>query len=434
MRPSAPRPGPNGWRDIPLAAVTAALAGLAIAMIVGRSAAPTVAPGFSGLDLDVYRAGAHALGGGHLLYSDAFDAGRQPHLLFTYPPVGALLMWPVAQIPHLPAILCWNVLTLAVLAWLMKLTAPALFGPARPGQRIGPGVRLGAAVAAMAWTTPIIDHLGFGQVNVFLLALCAADCLLPRTRWPRGLLVGAATAVKLTPGLFVVYFLVTRRGRAALTAAASCVAITALTWLAFPVASQDFWLHAVGNSHRIGETGHLSNQSITGMLARAGGAPGWVHVGLIALAAGAGLGAARATHMWGRPQAGFVLAGMTMNLVSPISWMHHFVPLCLALVLLWQAGLAATGRRRRRLLATAATAYALLVARLPYLGDSLTRAGGWGHVLSVPTRESYLLLTIAMMAVLFAAVAPRRRNAPAPGPLAGPGAPKPARAQEALVR
>ena len=135
-------------------------------------------------------------------------------------------------------------------------------------------------------------------------------------------------------------------------------------------------MHAVRNSHRIGETAHLSNQSITGMLARAGGAPGWLHLGLIALAAGAGLWAARAAHTWGRAQAGFVLAGMTMNLVSPISWIHHFVPLCLALVLLWQAGLAATGRRRRRLLATAATAYALLVARLPYLGDSLTRAGG----------------------------------------------------------
>ena len=184
VRPSAPRPGPNGWRGVQVAGVTAALAGLAIAMIMGRSAVPTAAPGFSGLDLDVYRAGAHALGGGHLLYSDAFDAGRQPHLLFTYPPVGALLMWPMAQIPHLPAVLCWNVLTLAVLAWLIKLTAPALFGPARPRQRVGPGIRLGAAVAAIAWTTPIIDHLGFGQVNVFLLALCAADCLLPRTRGP----------------------------------------------------------------------------------------------------------------------------------------------------------------------------------------------------------------------------------------------------------
>ena len=226
----------------------------------------------------------------------------------------------------------------------------------------------------------------------------------------------------------------TRRGRAALTAAVSCVAITALAWLAFPVASQDFWLHAVKHSHRIGETRHLSNQSITGMLARAGGAPGWLYLGLIALAAGAGLWAARAAFTWGCAQAGFVLAGMTMNLVSPISWMHHFVPLCLALVLVWQAGLAATGRRRRWLLATAAAAYALLVARLPYLGDSLSRAGGWVHVLSVPARESYLLLTIAMMAVLFAAVAPRQRNGPAPGPLAGPGDPRPARAREALVR
>ena len=102
------------WRGVQIAALVAAVAALVTTMVMRHS----------GLDLDVYRAGAHALGGGHLLYSDAFDAGRQPHLLFTYPPVGALLAWPAAQVPHLPAILCWNVATLAVLAWLMKLTAP----------------------------------------------------------------------------------------------------------------------------------------------------------------------------------------------------------------------------------------------------------------------------------------------------------------------
>ena len=429
-----------GWRrGVQIAALVAAVAALVTGMVMRHS----------GLDLDVYRAGAHALGSGHLLYSDAFDAGRQPHLLFTYPPVGALLAWPAAQVPHLPAILCWNVATLAVLAWLMKLTAPTLFGPARPGQRIGPRVRLVAAVAAIAWTTPIIDHLGFGQVNVFLLALCAADCLLPRTRWPRGLLVGAAAAVKLVPGLFIVYFLLTRRPRAALTAAASFAGITALTWLAFPVASQDFWLHALRNTSRIGDTAYFSNQSLGGMLARAGGAPAWLHLGLLAVAAGAGLWAATRRHAWGRPEAGFVLAGMTMNLVSPISWIHHLVPLCLALVLLWQEALAGTGRRRVWLLVTTTVAYALLVIRLPYVGDSLMRTGAGAHVPAVLARESYLLLTIAMMAVLFAAVVPRRsgsaRSARSAGTAgrqgrrrsagtAGARDPQPVRAQEALVR
>ena len=396
---------PSGRGGLQLAVLAAAAGALVTALVMRHS----------GLDLDVYRAGARALGKGHLLYSDAFDAGRRPHLLFTYPPVGALLAWPAAQIPHLPAILCWNVATLTVLGWLIRLTAPALFAPARPGQRLGSRTRLVVAVALIAWTTPIIDHLGFGQVNVFLLALCAADCLLPRTRWPRGLLVGAAAAVKLVPGIFIVYLLLTRRRRPALAAAASFVAITALVWLAFPVASQDFWLHALGRSSRIGDVGYFSNQSISGMLARAGHAPGCLHLGLVAAAGAAGLWAARRSHAWGRPQAGFLLAGMTMNLVSPISWMHHFVALCLALVLLWQEGLASTGRRRARLLGATVTAYVLLAARLPYLGDFLVRAGG-AHALAVAARESYLLLTVAVMAVLFAAVAPHR---PAPAAAAG---------------
>ena len=103
------------------------------------------------------------------------------------------------------------------------------------------------------------------------------------------------------------------------------------------------------------------------MLARAGGAPGWLHLGVLAVAAGAGLWVATRSHASGRPEAGFVLAGMTMNLVSPISWIHHLVPLCLALVLLWQEGLAGTGRRRVWLLVTTTVAYALLVTRLPYV-------------------------------------------------------------------
>ena len=55
----------------------------------------------------------------------------------------------------------------------------------------------------------------FGQVGIPLMACCVLDCMLPRTRWPRGLLVGVAAAFKLVPGVFIPYLVLTRRWRAA---------------------------------------------------------------------------------------------------------------------------------------------------------------------------------------------------------------------------
>ena len=71
------------------------------------------------------------------------------------------------------------------------------------------------------------------------------------------------------------------------------------------------------------------------------------------------------------------------------------------------------------------------------------RAGAGDHMPAVLARESYLLLTIAMMAVLFAAVAPRRSGSPrSPRWVRWPASagtarahdPQPVRAQEALVQ
>ena len=83
----------------------------------------------------------------------------------------------------------------------------------------GPGgaVRRVAALALplLLWIEPVLETFEFGQVNLVLMALVAVDCLAPRTRWPRGLLVGIAAAIKLTPAAFVLFFLLRRDARAA---------------------------------------------------------------------------------------------------------------------------------------------------------------------------------------------------------------------------
>ena len=69
----------------------------------------------------------------------------------------------------------------------------------------------------------MVNEITLGQVNSLLMLACLADLFRPRhgrlaRLIPPGTLVGVATAIKLTPGLFICYFVVTRQWRLARTA------------------------------------------------------------------------------------------------------------------------------------------------------------------------------------------------------------------------
>ncbi|MFG2005081.1 glycosyltransferase family 87 protein [Spirillospora sp. NPDC048911] len=74
---------------------------------------------------------------------------------------------------------------------------------------------LGAA-SLLLLSVPLQSGLRFGQVSVFLVVLAFADAagLVP-ARW-RGVAIGLAGAIKLTPLIFVPYLLVIGERRAAL--------------------------------------------------------------------------------------------------------------------------------------------------------------------------------------------------------------------------
>ncbi len=79
----------------------------------------------------------------------------------------------------------------------------------------------------MIYLEPIRSNFDFGQINVVLMTLVIADCVPRRTPWPRGMLLGVAIALKLTPAVFLLYFLLRRDTRALLVTAASAVVATA---------------------------------------------------------------------------------------------------------------------------------------------------------------------------------------------------------------
>jgi alpha-1,2-mannosyltransferase len=175
------------------------------------------------------------------------------------------------------------------------------------------------------------------------MALVAFDCLAPATvrrvrlpgsgreiplGWPRGALIGLAAALKLTPAVFVLFFLARRQWRESATVAASFVAVTGFGFLVAPHDSVIYWTSKVFDTGRIGPLVFAGNQSVNGVLMRAhlsGSARQDVWLACAALIAVLGLVAIGRAARTGRTVLALALNACTSLLVSPVSWSHHWV-------------------------------------------------------------------------------------------------------------
>jgi alpha-1,2-mannosyltransferase len=225
---------------------------------------------------------------------------------------------------------------------------------------------------------PIRLTLGEGQLNMVIFALVLADVVALRCgRAWCGVGIGLATALKLTPGLFLVLLVLIGRRRAAVVAAGTALGATLLGFVVDAAASWEYWTSTLWDTSRVGRLVNPWNQSVLGLLAHVSD-PAQPDRRLWALlAAGvAVLGLWRATRVYRRGDdlTAVTLAGLTSCLVSPISWVHHLYWVVPAVVVLADvaAGTPVLGtvsrwsRDRPRALAVAAGLLAVSVA-VPFL-------------------------------------------------------------------
>lgn len=273
------------------------------------------------MDLLVYRLGGTAVLDGQPLYEVVSPIGGYA---FTYPPIAAILLTPVAIFSWESTKLLWYALMALALALLWRFSA------SRSVAVVITSALLPLVIVASGILEPVWQNFHMGQIGLVLALLVVIDLAGPvPARW-RGLLTGVTAAVKLTPLIFLVWLVWTRQWRAVGNLLAAFVGCGVVGAVLLPDASRTYWTELVHDSGRIGAVEFGNNQSVMGVLARLGMDSGSlvttvVWLSLAAVLALLGLTAGVAAQRQGELVLAVGIIGLLGCLLSPVSWTHHWV-------------------------------------------------------------------------------------------------------------
>lgn len=295
-------------------------------------------------DFGVYIRAAQAFLAHEPLYTA--EAGQWP---FLYPPFAAILALPLGVFPRGLVQFGWIALTVAGLMALLH----------RLGLR-GWNIAF-ATMVCIFLAGPIRSTIGLGQVSILLMVMCLLDLAPGRglvltwlnrrgwipERWrerdrlvPAGVFIGIATAIKLTPGLFIPLLWLTGRRRTAVVATVTTAAACLLGFVVSPRQSVQYWTQvALGGLEFFPDPrGWMHNQSWVSAWQRFVGLDStWtlVGIGIGGVFTVLGLIAAIRWVRRGQVLLGASLCGLAALLVLPVAWNHYFVwalPLGVALL------------------------------------------------------------------------------------------------------
>lgn len=347
----------------------------------------TTAPDQRLVDLEVYRDAGNSVLMGRPIYE---WLTASPQLLpFTYPPISAVFAIPLAFVPLELLGWLWTAMQMVLLLGVIAVAYQPL---ARRFGRWSP-VAVGALSGLMLWELPLRDGIRFGQVDIIIVALCAADYLARSPRWPRGMLIGIATAIKLTPGIFIVHLWLAGKRREAATAAATAAGLTAGAFLLLPADSADFWFRALLEPDRLGANVNTSNQSLRGILLRFGLDSGLVWLPIVALVAWYGLRVAVRASRSGHHLAALAAVGLLAVLLSPVAWIHHLAWVAIVIAVVVGDG------SNRRLVWLAAGIWAFYYLKIPWWGAGLDNHGV-PIILARLVEDGFGLVAIALLVLI----------------------------------
>ncbi|MDI3313780.1 MAG: glycosyltransferase 87 family protein [Mycobacterium sp.] len=383
------------------------------------------------IDVDIYRMGSQAWLDGRPLYSDGalFHTPIGLDLPFTYPPLAAVVFCPFAwlQMPAASVAITSLTFVLLIAAMVMVLTGLGVWTSSRlaagPAWLRRSWLATVIVAAAAIWLEPIRSNFAFGQINVVLMTLVIADCVPRRTPWPRGIVLGLGIALKLTPAVFLLYFLLRRDLGTVARAAASFGAATLAGFLLAWRDSWEYWTDTVRNTDRIGAASLNTNQNVAGVLARLRLGDQerflvWAAACLLVLAITAW--AARRVLDAGEPMLAVIVVALFGLVVSPVSWSHHWVWMLPSVVV---TSTVAWRRRGAAMAALSAAGIALMVwTPIDLLPKHHEATAAWWRQLAGASYVWWALgvivtagLTVTAQTASRASVVPRATAVSAPG-------------------
>lgn len=282
-------------------------------------------------DIGIYIGAINFLKDGGDLYDFPLDGGRYG---FTYPPFAAIVLRPLTWLPPLTTGRIWlTVCVLAALAIVALVVATRTWPPTVVGRLVALGLAAGAFLGSVQVQSDLIT----GQVNLVLGLLVVLDVGRFVPERFRGVLVGLAAAIKLTPLVIWGWFLLTRQWRALANSVGTFAAAVATAWFVMPGDSRRFWTDAIFQTERVGDAELRFNSSVMGALTRMG-VDGplkvllWLGLGgvLVLMAYWNAQRARRA----GDHVAGAILLGCAAVVATPVAWPHHQIWLPLAGIVL----------------------------------------------------------------------------------------------------
>ncbi|WP_033290084.1 glycosyltransferase 87 family protein [Amycolatopsis jejuensis] len=358
---------------------------------------------FGPVDLQVYRFGADSVLHGADPYAMRASTTSGTALPFIYPPFAAIVFMILAIPPLGVASVLLHLISVASVWIVLYVACRRLWN----GWSVRTTLATATALTVVALVfEPVRSTIFFGQINLILMALVAVDCLAPNPRWPRGVLVGIAAAIKVTPAGFLLFFLLTKDFRAARNALIAGVGATALGFIVAPQASAAYFFGG-GLTGAAGLSGspYATNQTIEGALNRLD-LPSSTHSLLwLSLSAFVLVAAVIAMRRIDGPRA-FVVNAVVVLVLSPISWSHHWVWVAPAVLIL--ASQVRTPRSAAALIAGAAVYIAAPHAFLPSAEMRELAWTPWQHLVG----NAYLLVGIGFVAWQLFALQPARAAVP----------------------
>lgn len=261
-----------------------------------------------------------------------------------HPPVAVLVALPFGSFGYFQGLRVWNIASLACVAIsIFMLVGRHGFSLDRSEQLLVSGLLVSSSVLE----TQVLH----GQLNGVLLLLLTSAWLASRHERTllAGVCVGAATALKLFPGLLVLFFLARRQWKAAFAAVASCLLLNGLAAAILGTdAIRDYLLVVMPQANRFCDT--WPNASLLGFLTRLfdgsfGQTTPLVFWPRFARTAWLTLSLAGVAFTWratARDQSSqnhdltFSIWIGLMLLISPITWDHYFLLAVLPLISLWK--------------------------------------------------------------------------------------------------